>query len=111
MGARRPRRPARRRPHPRPVRHLARRGPHHPLLRRALAAVGTEAPAAPAAALPDSTGAALLRDAVEHLLLRAPRAGRSRTAPLAGFVTHLARDTGVDPRIRPCGPGPRTPER
>ncbi|MFF6772956.1 hypothetical protein ACFY8W_05265 [Streptomyces sp. NPDC012637] len=68
------------------------------LLRRTLAAVETAAVPAPPTALPDSTGTELLRDAVEHLLLRAPRAGRSRTAPLAAFVAHLARDTGVDPQ-------------
>ncbi|MEU8617461.1 hypothetical protein [Streptomyces sp. NPDC048623] len=87
------------------------------LLRRTLAAVatgtGSVAGAAgygagagfgagfgPASAdpLPDSTGTDLLRDAVEHLLLRAPRAGRSRTAPLAAFVARLARDTDVDPQ-------------
>ncbi|GAA3387962.1 hypothetical protein GCM10017752_06330 [Streptomyces roseoviridis] len=64
------------------------------LLRRALAAVE----AAPTAPLPQSTGTDLLRDAVEHLLLRAPRAGRSRTGPLAEFVALLARETGVDPQ-------------
>ncbi|MFD5325725.1 hypothetical protein [Streptomyces sp. NPDC127092] len=67
------------------------------LLRRTLAAVET-AGAPAATALPDSTGTELLRDAVEHLLLRAPRAGRSRTAPLAAFVARLARDTGVEPQ-------------
>ncbi|MEV6329278.1 hypothetical protein [Streptomyces sp. NPDC051909] len=82
------------------------------LLRRTLAAVeagsgpgtgsalGTGPTPAPAVAepLPDSTGTEFLRDAVEHLLLRAPRAGRSRTAPLAGFLARLARATGVDPQ-------------
>ncbi|MET9951872.1 hypothetical protein ABZ135_10035 [Streptomyces sp. NPDC006339] len=64
------------------------------LLRRGLAAVE----AAPSAPLPDSTGTDLLRDAVEHLLLRAPRAGRSRTGPLAEFIALLARETEVDPQ-------------
>ncbi|MFI8961826.1 hypothetical protein ACIGO8_06890 [Streptomyces sp. NPDC053493] len=66
-------------------------------LRRALAAVET-APHAPDAPLPDSSGTELVRDAVEHLLLRAPRAGRSRTAPLAEFVALLARETDVAPQ-------------
>ncbi|MFG2116016.1 hypothetical protein ACGFRB_25850 [Streptomyces sp. NPDC048718] len=65
-----------------------------PLLRRTLAA--TAADGAPLAALPETTGTELLRDTVEHLLLRAPRAGRSRTAPVAAFLARLARDTGVD---------------
>ncbi|MFF5970693.1 hypothetical protein ACFY7C_04105 [Streptomyces sp. NPDC012769] len=65
-----------------------------PLLRRGLAGVE----AAPPAPLPDSTGTDLLRDAVEHLLLRAPRAGRSRTEPLAEFIALLARETSVDPQ-------------
>ncbi|WP_370416071.1 hypothetical protein [Streptomyces fradiae] len=72
------------------------------LLRRTLAAVrtglGDGAGPAPAEPLPDSTGTELLRDTVEYLLLRAPRAGRSRTAPLAAFLARLARDTGVDPQ-------------
>ncbi|MER8041239.1 hypothetical protein [Streptomyces sp. NPDC094032] len=64
------------------------------LLRRALA----EACPAPLAPPPDSTGGELLRDAVEYLLLRAPRAERRPTEPLASFVAVLARETHVDPR-------------
>ncbi|MFI8521243.1 hypothetical protein ACIGEZ_25995 [Streptomyces sp. NPDC085481] len=64
------------------------------LLRRAL----SDACPAPLAPLPHSSGTELLRDAVEYLLLRAPRAGQRRTAPLAAFVAVLARETHVDPR-------------
>lgn len=64
------------------------------LLRRALA----EACPAPLTPPPDSTGGELLRDAVEYLLLRAPRAGQRPTEPLAAFVAVLARETHVDPR-------------
>ncbi|WP_175411709.1 hypothetical protein [Streptomyces sp. TRM64462] len=64
------------------------------LLRRALAEVCPDA----VAPLADSSGTGLLRDAVEHLLLRAPRAGQRRTEPVADFVALLARETGVDPR-------------
>ncbi|MFF0430804.1 hypothetical protein ACFYU9_01065 [Streptomyces sp. NPDC004327] len=64
------------------------------LLRRTLAATVAD----PLTPPPDSTGTDLLRDTVEHLLLRAPLAGSSRTAPTAGFLAHLARATGVDPQ-------------
>ncbi|MFJ9824392.1 hypothetical protein ACIRSU_08440 [Streptomyces sp. NPDC101160] len=64
------------------------------LLRRTLAATGAD----PLTPLPGSTGTELLRDTVEHLLLRAPLAGGSRTAPAAGFLAGLARTTGVDPQ-------------
>ncbi|MFJ6354260.1 hypothetical protein ACIQKB_33030 [Streptomyces sp. NPDC092046] len=64
------------------------------LLRRALA----EACPAPLSPLPDSSGGELLRDTVEYLLLRAPRAEQRPTEPLAAFVAVLARDTHVDPR-------------
>ncbi|MFG2385119.1 vWA-MoxR associated conflict system protein [Streptomyces avermitilis] len=64
-----------------------------PLLRRTLAVVSP----ASTATLPESRGTGLLRDAVEHLLLRSPRAGQRRTVPLADFVAALARETDVDP--------------
>ncbi|GAA4891497.1 hypothetical protein ACFPM3_17935 [Streptomyces coeruleoprunus] len=62
------------------------------LLRRTLAEVCPN----PATPLPESSGTDLLRDAVEYLLLRAPLAGRRRTAPLAEFLAVLAGGTGVD---------------
>ncbi|MFF9838305.1 hypothetical protein ACH414_21795 [Streptomyces sp. NPDC020422] len=64
------------------------------LLRRAL----SEACPAPGTAPPESTGGELARDAVEYLLLRAPRAGQRPTEPLAAFVAVLAKETRVDPR-------------
>ncbi|BAU87438.1 hypothetical protein SLA_6572 [Streptomyces laurentii] len=68
-----------------------------PLLRRTLVASVTTVEGAAPVDLPETTGAELLRDIVEHLLLRAPRARGGRTAPLAAFLAHLARCTGVDP--------------
>ncbi|GAA2769709.1 hypothetical protein [Streptomyces showdoensis] len=64
------------------------------LLRRALA----EACPAPLSPLPESSGGELLRDAVEYLLLRAPRFEQRPTAPLAAFVAVLATETRVEPR-------------
>ncbi|MCS0639482.1 hypothetical protein NX801_28380 [Streptomyces sp. LP05-1] len=66
-----------------------------PMLLRALGAVRPAS--ASAAPLPVSTGGELLRDAVEYVLLRAPRTGGRRLAPVAEFVAGLARETGVDP--------------
>lgn len=46
--------------------------------------------------LPESSGTELLRDLLESLILRVPRVGGSRTAPLARFVAALALDASLD---------------
>ncbi|MFE7839962.1 hypothetical protein ACFU53_29075 [Streptomyces sp. NPDC057474] len=61
-------------------------------LRKALPAL----PADVYALVPDTTGAMLLTDLLELLVLRAPRVGDSRTALLTGFVTALGADAGLD---------------
>ncbi|MEV0038359.1 hypothetical protein [Streptomyces sp. NPDC050804] len=61
-------------------------------LRRALPAL----PADTRRRLPESSGTELLRDLLESLILRVPRVGGSRTAPLARFVAALALDASLD---------------
>ncbi|MCP9943565.1 hypothetical protein LUX12_00095 [Streptomyces somaliensis] len=71
--------------------------PGAPLTSGLLRRTFTAACPGPVGSPPASSGADLLRDAVEHLLLRAPTAGGRRLGPLVEFVALLAHGTGVDP--------------
>ncbi|URN18864.1 hypothetical protein MW084_19185 [Streptomyces sudanensis] len=71
--------------------------PGEPLTSGLLRRTFTAACPGPVESPPASSGTDLLRDTVEHLLLRAPAAGGRRLGPLVDFVALLAHGTGVDP--------------